>query len=277
MSELSMSIPFRKHGIPDVGELVVAQVKKVFDYGAYADLLEYENLEAFIPWSEVSTRYVKDIRDVIKENQVVIGKVIRVEKKLGKIQVDISIKRVLEGEKRIKMLRWKRIQRAQKIIEIATKNLNRRLDEAYRYVWINLEKEIDPLSVLEEAVLKGPKILIERGISEEWANAIFNEAQRHISIKTVKIRALAELVCYKSDGIEKIKKILTDISSINYGNNIKVTVYTIGAPRYRIEIEAHDYKIAEEVYNKINKYIEEQAKILGIDRFKLVHEEIEKG
>ncbi|MEM0005348.1 MAG: translation initiation factor IF-2 subunit alpha [Ignisphaera sp.] len=272
-----MSIPFRKHGIPDVGELVVAQVKKVFDYGAYADLLEYENLEAFIPWSEISTRYVKDIRDVIKENHVVVGKVIRVERRTGKIQIDISIKRVLEGEKRTKILRWKRIQRAQKIIEMATKNSNRSLEDAYKYVWTILEREADPLSVLEEAVLKGPQLLVQRGIPEDWSNAIFSEAQRHISIKTVKIRALAELVCYKSDGIERIKKILSDISSMDYGSNTKVSVYTIGAPRYRIEIEAVDYKIAEDIYNRISRYLEEQSKALEIDRFKLVHEEIEKG
>ncbi len=272
-----MSIPFKKHGTPDVGELVVAQVKKVFDYGAYADLLEYENLEAFIPWSEVSTRYVKDIRDVVKEKQVVVGKIIRVEKKSGKIQIDISIKRVLEGEKRTKILRWKRIQRAQKIIELSTKNINRSLDEAHKYVWSVLEKEPDPLSILEEAVLRGSQILIQQGIPEDWAEAILSEARRHISIKTVKIRALAELICYKSDGIERIKKILTEINSMDYGSNTKVVIYTVGAPRYRIEIEAVDYKTAEDIYNKISKFLETQAKVLEIDRFKLVHEAIEKG
>lgn len=272
-----MSIPFKRRSAPEVGELVVAQVKKVFDYGAYADLLEYESLEAFIPWSEVSTRYVKDIRDVIRENHVVVGKVIRVEKRPGKIQIDISIKRVLEGEKRTKILRWKRIQRAQKIVELSAKNTNRSLEEAYRYVWSVLEKEADPLSILEETVLKGPQVLVQHGIPEEWANAIFNESQRHISIKTVKIRAIAELVCYKSDGVERIKRVLTSIASMNYGSNTRVAVYTIGAPRYRIEIEAVDYRTAEDIYNKISRFLEVQAKTLEIDRFRLVHEEIEKG
>jgi translation initiation factor 2 subunit 1 len=109
-----MSIPFKKKGLPEIGELVVAQIKKVFDYGAYTNLLEYENLQAFIPWSEVSTKYVKDIKDILKEGQVAIGKVIRVEKKQGRIEVDISLKRVFEGEKKVKMLRWKRVQKAQK-------------------------------------------------------------------------------------------------------------------------------------------------------------------
>jgi translation initiation factor 2 alpha subunit (eIF-2alpha) len=35
-----MSIPFKKKGLPEIGELVIAQIKKVFDYGAYANLLE---------------------------------------------------------------------------------------------------------------------------------------------------------------------------------------------------------------------------------------------
>ena len=63
-----------------------------------------------------STRYVRDIRDILKPNQIVVGKVIRVDKRKRPPQIDISIKRVTEGERRIRMMRWKRNQKAQKRI-----------------------------------------------------------------------------------------------------------------------------------------------------------------
>ena len=136
-----MSLVFKRKDLPEVGELVIARIKRVFEYGAYADLEEFENLEAFIPWSEVSTRYIRDIRSVLREGQIVVGKVIRVDKKKHPPQIDISIKRVSEGERRVRMMRWKRNQKAQKIIELTAKKLGKRLEEAYEYVWIPLDRK----------------------------------------------------------------------------------------------------------------------------------------
>jgi len=272
-----MSIPFKKKGLPEIGELVVAQIKKVFDYGAYTNLLEYENLQAFIPWSEVSTKYVKDIKDILKEGQVVIGKVIRVEKKQGRIEVDISLKRVFEGEKKVKMLRWKRVQKAQKIVEIAAKNLGKTLDEAYKNAWIFLEKNIDPMALIEETVLKGPQEFMKIGINEEWAKALYEEAKKHITIKMVRIRGIAKLISYKPDGVEKIKGVLIEIKNKFKRDDINLNIYTVGAPRYRIEIEAHDYKVAEEVYNQIATFLKDVAQSIGVDFVEFEREEIEKG
>jgi translation initiation factor 2 subunit 1 len=272
-----MSIPFRKRSPPEVGELVVARVKKVFEYGAYAELLEYENLEAFIPWSEVTTKYVKDIRDVIKENQIVVGKVIRVEKKQGRLEVDISLKRVFEGEKRIKLLRWKRLQKAQKIVELAAKNMGRSIEEAYKSVWAFLEKFVDPLSIIEEAVLKGYQKFVELGIPEEWAKALFEEAKKHITIKTVKIRGIIKLISYKPDGIERIRRTLLEIKNKVSQEDVKVSLYTIGAPRYRVEIEAYDYKTAEKAFSIINEALKSLAQNMGIDVVEFSREEVERG
>ncbi|MEM4501974.1 MAG: translation initiation factor IF-2 subunit alpha [Ignisphaera sp.] len=271
------AIPFRKKGLPEVGELVIARIDKVFEYGAYATLLEYEVQEAFIPWSEVSTRYVKDIRDVLKEGRVVVGKVIRVDKKAPKVQIDISIKRVLEGEKKIKILRWKRLQRAQKIVELAARNIKMSLDEAYNMVWSKLEKDIDPMSILEQCILEGPEALIRKGISDYWSNVVCEEAKKHISIKMVKIRAIMKIVTYKPDGIERIKKILTSIHNIELPQNTKLYVYAIGAPRYRIEIIAPHYKDAEKIFSHIDAMLRNLVKELEIDQFNIEREEVEKG
>lgn len=271
------SIPFKKKGPPEVGELVMARVDKVFEYGAYCTLLEYDVQEAFIPWSEVSAKYVKDIRDVVKEERVVVAKVIRVDKKAPKIQIDLSLKRVFENEKKVKLLRWKRLQKAQKILELVAKNLGRQLNEAYREVWNKLEKEIDPLSIIEECILRGTESLVKKGISEEWSNAICDEAKKHIAIKMVKIRLALKLVSYKIDGIERIKKILTHIYELKMPQNTRVSVYTIGSPRYRVEISSPNYKNAEEVYNQIEAEVHRLAKELELDHVEIMREEIEKG
>ena len=59
---------------PDEGELIVGTVYKVLNYGAFAKLEEYEGKEAFIHISEVSSGWVKNIRDYVRENQKIILK-----------------------------------------------------------------------------------------------------------------------------------------------------------------------------------------------------------
>ncbi|MEM5873700.1 MAG: S1 RNA-binding domain-containing protein, partial [Acidilobaceae archaeon] len=92
--------------LPDVNELVVCTVTKVHDYGAYAELDEFAGVTAFIPWSEISSKAFRRVEEVLKEGQKVVGKVLRVYK--DRMSVDVSLKRTLEGERRRKMLAYKR-------------------------------------------------------------------------------------------------------------------------------------------------------------------------
>jgi len=71
--------------LPDVGEVVVGTVKEIYDYGAYLDVDEYGGLRAFLPWSEVSSRSFRSIDEVIKVNERVAVKVIRVNKVKGQV------------------------------------------------------------------------------------------------------------------------------------------------------------------------------------------------
>ena len=75
---------------PDEGDLVVATVHKVLNYGAFAKLEEYPGKEAFIHISEVSSGWVKNIRDYVRENQKIVAKVLRVNPRKG--HVDVSLK-----------------------------------------------------------------------------------------------------------------------------------------------------------------------------------------
>ena len=123
--------------LPDVGELLIATVQEIYDYGAYVTLDEYGGLRAFLPWSEVSSKWVRSIREVIKEGQKIVVKAIRVDR--AKKEVDVSLKRVAESDKQRKMRWWKRYSKACKIVEIVAEKLKKGVDEAYREVVWRLE------------------------------------------------------------------------------------------------------------------------------------------
>ncbi len=252
--------------LPRVGEYVVATVDKIFDYGAYVKLDEYEGREAYLPWSEVSTRWIRNIRDVIREGQKIVVKVIRVNR--HRKTVDVSLKKVPDSDRRKKMLWWKRYVKAAKIIELIAEKTGKSIDDAYRDVVWKLEDYYgDPMYGLEEAVLRGPDALREAGVPDEWIEPIMQEIKRHIRIKKVRIRGVLFLRSTKPYGVEDIRKILLSIPEIagKHGKDVKTRVYTLGAPRYVVEIEAIDYKTAERVLSDILENVESMAKELGVE------------
>ncbi len=259
-------MPIPRKELPRVGEYVVATVKKIFDYGAYVTLDEYNDMEAYLPWSEVASRWVRNIRDVIRENQKIVVKVIRVNRR--RKTVDVSLKKVPDNERRRKMLWWKRYLKASKIIELVAGKIGKSIEEAYKEVVWKLEDYYgDPLYGLEEAVLRGPDALREASIPEEWIEPLYNEALRHVKVKMVRIRGILTLRCLKPDGVERIREVLKTIEEniVDEEQKVKGRVYLLGSPRYVLEITAPDYKTAEKILGNALKKAEKLAKKLGVE------------
>ncbi len=243
----------KRKPLPEVGELVVGTIKKVFEYGAYVTLDEYDGMEAYLPWSEVSSRWIRNIKDYLREGQKIVAKVIRMNRK--RKQIDISLKRVTEGERRRKMLEWKRAVKADKILELAAEKLGKTKEEAYREAGWKLEDYYGEIYAgLEEAVLRGVEALKEAGVPDEWAVVLKELADKHITIKKVKIKGVFTIQVLKPNGVEIIKEALKKARE-KLPENVSVRIYTIGAPRYVVEVTATDYKIAEKVLSQIVKTV----------------------
>lgn len=250
--------------LPNIGEYVVATVKEIHDFGAYVTLDEYNNMVAFLPWSEIASKWVKNIRDVIREGQKVVVKVIRVDKL--KKEVDVSLKKVTDIDRRRKILWWKRYSKACKIIELVAQKLGKSIESAYREViWKLEDKYGDVMYVLEEAVSSNRKILIDAGINEEWIEPIITEAQRHIKAKEAVVRAIIYLQSYSPDGVFKIRRFLENIAEyLRSLGVVKFRIYSAGAPRYIMEISSKDYKTTENILAQSMAIGEKVAKELGL-------------
>lgn len=249
--------------LPEIGEYVIATVREIYDYGAYVTLDEYGDLKAFLPWSEVATKWVKNIRDVIREGEKIVAKVIRIDR--ARKEVDVSLKKVSDIDKRKKMMWWKRYVKAAKIAELVAESLGKTKEAAYKEVVWKLEDSYgDPLYALEEAVLSGRDILEKAGIPSEWIEPLLNEAKRHIKVKEVSIRVRLLLQSRHPDGVERVRKVLDVIAESLNSENAKFKLYSAGAPRYILEVYSHDYKTAESIVEKILKKAEEASSEYGV-------------
>ena len=249
--------------LPDVGELVIGTVKEIHDFGAYLELDEYGGLRAFLPWSEVSSKWFRDIREVVREGQKVVVKTIRVDR--VKKTVDVSLKRVSDVERQRKMLWWKRFSKACKIVEIVAEKLGKSIEDAYReVVWPLMDKYYDVMYALEEAVVSGSQVLRDAGVPEYWADVLVEEVQKHVKVKEALVRYNLTVQSYSPRGIEDVKACLNAIAEYLSSNNVKFELYTAGSPRYILDVYARDYKLAEVYATRAISKGEEKAKELSV-------------
>lgn len=241
---------------PDEGDLVVATVHKVLNYGAFAKLEEYPRKEAFIHISEVSSGWVKNIRDYVRENQKIVAKVLRVNPRKG--HVDVSLKRIREDQRTRKIQQWKIEQKAEKLLEFSAGKIGKTLDKAYEEVGYYLMDEFGDLyGAFETAAEEGAESLIKRDVSEQWAEAITEVAQKNISPPEVQITGYIDLKSYASNGVEVIKEALLAVKDEN------ISIQCVGAPRYRMTVKSSDYIEAENILKKAAQIAIEEVQAAG--------------
>jgi len=251
----------KKREWPRVGELVIATVHRITDYGAYVLLDEYGDKEGLLHISEISSSWVRNIRDWVREGQKVVLKVIRVNPRKG--HIDLSLRRVSDFEKKRKFLEWKRSRRARSILATAANRLNIRAEEVIEAVWGKLEREFgEVLTGLEAVAEEGPGLLLELGVPEHIAKAVAEVASERMRKKEVKIAGVLTLTSLAPDGVNRIKKALLEAEAA-CPSPAKASIYAIGAPRYRVEIVANDYKTAEKALRAVAEKALEVIRELG--------------
>src|SRR3989344_4340878 len=170
----------RKRGIPQQGELVICKIDKISPNSATAILIEY-NIEGMIHISEVFSGWVRDIRNHIKSGQQVVAKVTRVDEE--RKFISLSLKRVDNKQEKDKIKEYNLEQKAEKMLEMAAKSLNKNLDTAYEEIGFLLQENFGSIYEGFKKSIKNPSQLSSRGISESWIKAMQEIAEKNIEQK----------------------------------------------------------------------------------------------
>jgi len=235
-----------KTALPEVGEFVVATVARITPYGAYVTLDEYNKVEGLIHISEISSGWVRNIRDHVREGQKTILRVLRIDP--VKLHVDLTLRRVSGSEKKEKLLQWKQDTRGRKFLNMAAEKLKVNPEEAYQKIGVILEEKFGSVyQGLEKVVEDGESLLLKANIPEEWATAITDVARSKIKLPQVRIRGVLEMTCTKPNGVEVLRETFAKAVGIRKSSHASISIYTVGAPKYRIEVSAENFKDAERV------------------------------
>ncbi len=248
-----------RRNLPETGDLVIGTVKSIFDHGVYVDLDEYEDLQAYCHVSEVSSTWVRNIRNVMRLGKKVVGRVMRVKEH----QIDISIKRVSDGLKRKKVEETKRYKTALTLLEMGAKKRKINFETARAEVEDLCTQYYGSLyQAFEEALFGGENAFIDAGVTEEWSNVLTDIAKKNMTIPKVEISRDLEIICWEGNGVnlirDALKKAGKSREEIEAGvEELDMNIYVRGAPIYRFVISARDYELAEELMSKAISAIED--------------------
>ena len=239
---------FKKQEWPEPGDLIMATVDSVTDYGAYVKLDEYDK-KGLLHVSEISSSWIRNIRDFVREGQKVVLKVLRVDPEKG--HIDLSLRRVTKRERIEKVMAWKKERKAEALLKAVAEKTGLPVEEIYEKAGKLLEDQYGLYEGFEKAVREGPETLTKLGVPEEIAKAFFEVAQDRIRVLMVKVKGTAELRVGKPNGVNIIKEAFSNAKKDEKLVNTKVRFYVIAAPKYSIEVLAEDYKHAEEIFQKV--------------------------
>lgn len=232
---------YRKKGFPEEDELVFCTVTKIQYNSVFVNLDEYDK-QGMIHISEISPGRIRNIRDFVKEGKKIVCKVLRVNQERN--QIDLSLRRVTESQKRSKVNDIQEEQKAEKILEIAAKESGADFKKAYNELSENIFKKFPNMHICFENIANDKFSLDELKLDKKLISSLTELIKQRIKPKEVSIEGTFLLQSYKSEGINDIKNALKKIEQKS------INIIYEGAGRYRIKIVSEDYKKAEKLMKK---------------------------
>jgi translation initiation factor 2 subunit 1 len=257
--------------LPEEGEIIIATVRQVTGHGVYVTLDEYNNMTGFLHISEIANGWIRNIERYVRPKQKAVLKIIRVNKARG--EVDTSLKHVSGEERKSKLIEVKKSDKANVFLDFIKSKLNLsekniqeiedRMLQKYGYVY----------DAFEAISRKGLDAIQNIELSPEIKNAI-EDASKTIPIPLVEISGIMDITSKKPEGIEVIKNTLANAEGNKGGASTTITY--IGAPRYRVVVNAENFKVAKRLMNntieKTRDNIEKQHRT-----FNFVHQHSKKS
>ena len=106
----------------------------------------------------------------------------------------------------------------------------------------------DLYSAFEDTVREGNEVLSKHKIPKAWIEPLTEVIMANIDLPTISIDGYITMQVFEPNGVELVKGALAELAKPVDGDvENKVSIHVIGSPRYRVTLEAEDYKTAENI------------------------------
>lgn len=206
--------------------------------GAYAKLLEYENMEGYLLSTEVTKKRVKLVNKFMKVGKQEPMMVIRVDRE--KRYIDLSKKKVLAADAASTELHFKKAKMVHNILKQMAVKLGPECTLLYLYEkfgWSLYDKYGHAFDAFRLIMSDKEAVFKEIKISPEEQVVLYDSIAKKMAPTPLKLRAEFELTCFTYEGIDALKEALitsrTKVNSVD--QDIQISFKLIAPPNYRCE------------------------------------------
>lgn len=245
---------YKKTNFPNEGDLVICTVKKILPTSIFVSIDEYKDLEGMIHISEIAPGRIRNIRDYVRENKIIVCKVLKIERE--RKQIDLSLRRVNLNSRLKKGEEYKQEQKSEKILELAAKKLKISLEDLYKKVGYKIIEEYGSLNVcFQDILINGEQVLKNLNIENNIVKELTDTIKEKIKLPEVKVNSILVLKSTIENGIDIIKNAIEKGSDFAKEKNYIVHFSYISAPKYRLTVTSNEYKSAEHQMEQIANLI----------------------
>jgi translation initiation factor 2 subunit 1 len=242
---------------PEVDAAVMIQVKHIADMGAYVSLLEYNNIEGMILFSELSRRRIRSISSLIKVGRQEPAIVLRVDRDKG--YIDLSKRRVSEEEAHACEDKYNKSKLVHSIMRHVAETLEIDLEPLYQRIGWPLYRKYghafeafklivsDPDAILDALTYEeketGPDgqevVKVVPAVTPEVKDALVKNIRRRMTPQPLKIRADIEMKCFQFDGVLHIKQAMKKAEAAG-NDTCPVKIKLVAPPLYVLTTQTLD-------------------------------------
>jgi len=249
---------YKKHDLPKKEDLVICTITEATPSSVFVTLDEYDKVTGMVHVSEISRKFVRGMKTYLKTGSKMVCEVMSVD--AGKKFIELSMRRAGEGQKRTKLKEWDNEKKANEILEVFAKQNSLSAKDAYDKIG---NKILDKFGLLFPTFIDiakvGDKRLLEAGVETPLAGGLTELVQKRIALPKAEIFGTITLSLRAANGIEAIKKIVSDARDIAKKKKTGLDVKYLGAPHYKFKLTAEDFKVAEETFKLLKEQIEKAA------------------
>jgi len=256
---------FYEAEFPQVDEIVVVQVKRIVDMGAYVSLLEYGGREGMMLLSELSKRRIRSVAKLLKVGRIEICMVLRADEDKG--YIDLSKRRVDAEDARAKDEWFAKSKAVHGIMRhVASLNDVDVTELCKKVSWPLYERYPDAHEGFRKHINEEANIWSELDFSQPGEDLsgkmvklkedIETDLKRRLITQALKMRAKMDVSCSEFEGIDAIKTALLKAFEAS-SEDCEVKVKLIAHPLFMLTCQTRDKKEGFDTLNKAMSLVKE--------------------
>jgi translation initiation factor 2 subunit 1 len=256
---------FYEADFPELEEIVVVQVKRIVDMGAYVSLLEYNGREGMMLLSELSKRRIRSVSKLLRVGRTEICMIVRLDKDKG--YVDLSKKRVEPEDATAKEESFARAKAVHGILRLVASSNNVEVEELcnkiawplykrYKDAYEAFRKHInEEINMWDEIDFSQPGQDLT-DMAEKIKEDIETNLRRRLIQQQLRLRAKIECSCLEYAGIDAVKEALTKGLQVQK-EEVELKINLVAHPVFVVTCTCRDKKLGMETIEESFKLIEE--------------------